>query len=80
MNEERRLFYVGITRARRTLCLSMSRCRRRYGETVDCQPSRFIDELPADDLAFDNASQGAKVTQQTGRAHLAGIRAMLADG
>lgn len=46
--EERRLFYVGITRARHRLTLSSCRTRRRGGELVDRQPSRFLAEVPAE--------------------------------
>jgi len=38
--------YVGLTRARESLTLSYARRRRRYGELVKCEPSRFLDELP----------------------------------
>jgi len=44
--EERRLMYVGITRARESLTLSYAGSRRRYGEHVSCEPSRFLGELP----------------------------------
>ncbi|MDX1735436.1 MAG: UvrD-helicase domain-containing protein, partial [Halioglobus sp.] len=53
VEEERRLAYVGITRAQRTLALTMALKRNQYGNTVDCEPSRFIDELPAEDVRFD---------------------------
>ncbi len=46
--EERRLFYVGITRARQQLYITCSATRRKYGEVMDTQPSRFLDELPED--------------------------------
>jgi superfamily I DNA/RNA helicase len=46
--EERRLFYVGITRARHRLTLSGCRTRRRGGELVNRQPSRFVREVPAE--------------------------------
>jgi ATP-dependent DNA helicase Rep len=46
--EERRLMYVGITRARENLTLSYVRKRRRFGEVISCEPSRFLEELPAD--------------------------------
>ncbi len=46
LEEERRLAYVGITRARRTLGISFAYRRRLYGNWVDCVPSRFCDELP----------------------------------
>ncbi len=50
IEEERRLTYVGITRAQRTLTLSLSAKRKQFGETTDTTPSRFLEELPADDL------------------------------
>ena len=46
MEEERRLCYVAITRAKQTLCVSYARQRMLYGRTNSCLPSRFIDELP----------------------------------
>jgi superfamily I DNA/RNA helicase len=46
IEEERRLFYVGITRARKYLTLSMSRSRLRMGKTHPTNPSRFLFEIP----------------------------------
>ena len=46
LDEERRLFYVGITRARDRLYLSAPRRRMLRGKTVDVTPSRYMDELP----------------------------------
>jgi DNA helicase-2/ATP-dependent DNA helicase PcrA len=46
MEEERRLFYVGITRAMRKLYLSHARSRRRNGETMQCIPSSFLKPIP----------------------------------
>lgn len=46
IEEERRLFYVGITRARFQLTLSTARKRRRYGEHIAPEPSRFLQEIP----------------------------------
>jgi len=46
--EERRLFYVGITRARRRLYLSLAMTRAQYGETAVAMPSRYLQEIPAD--------------------------------
>ncbi|MCS7089467.1 MAG: UvrD-helicase domain-containing protein [Verrucomicrobiota bacterium] len=48
VEEERRLLYVGMTRAMETLHLSYCRARRKYGELVPCHPSRFLKELPAE--------------------------------
>ena len=46
--EERRLFYVGITRAKDKLYLSLCRTRKKFGNTIERQPSRFLDEVPED--------------------------------
>ncbi len=48
LEEERRLCYVGITRARRRLVLTGAARRRVFGEYQSSEPSRFIDEIPAD--------------------------------
>ena len=47
LEEERRLCYVGMTRARRQLVLTGAARRRVFGEYQSCQPSRFLDEIPA---------------------------------
>ena len=46
--EERRLFYVGITRARKRLHLSLAMTRAQFGEVSVAMPSRFLQEIPAD--------------------------------
>ncbi len=48
LEEERRLFYVAITRAKKHLFLSMARKRKRYGKDVASNPSRFLFEIPKD--------------------------------
>jgi DNA helicase-2/ATP-dependent DNA helicase PcrA len=45
--EERRLFYVGITRARKRLHLSLAMTRAQFGEVTVAMPSRFLQEIPA---------------------------------
>jgi len=50
LEEERRLAYVGITRAEKTLTLSHAKMRQRFGEVQHCEPSRFLFELPEEDL------------------------------
>ena len=55
IDEERRLMYVGITRAQRSLHLSYCRRRKRAGEAVECQPSRFLGELAQEDLRWAGA-------------------------
>jgi len=47
LEEERRLCYVGMTRAREQLCLSYAELRRMFGSENHCRPSRFLDEIPA---------------------------------
>lgn len=53
IEEERRLMYVGITRARETLTLTFAGTRRQYGEKLETIPSRFLDELPEEDLKWE---------------------------
>lgn len=50
IEEERRLAYVGITRAQRSLTFTMAAKRKQFGEIQTTSPSRFIDELPQDDI------------------------------
>ncbi len=57
IEEERRLAYVGITRAQRTLTFSYCTHRKRYGDVAECQPSRFLSELPSDDLEWTAKKQ-----------------------
>ena len=79
--EERRLAYVGVTRAQRTLVMTCAERRRRAGELTRCDPSRFLQELPADDLRWEG--RGAKLSteekQARGKAQLANLKAMLGD-
>jgi DNA helicase-2/ATP-dependent DNA helicase PcrA len=48
LEEERRLFYVGLTRAKRKIYLSHARTRRRAGEVIRCRRSNFVDRIPAE--------------------------------
>ena len=81
VEEERRLFYVGLTRARQTLLLSYSEKRRRYGSIEACTPSRFLDELPAKELHWEGREpeRDAEHTRELAAAHLARMAALL-DG
>jgi len=55
--EERRLFYVALTRAKRRLTLSACRARRRRGELKEAQPSPFIQEIPRELLDFQELEE-----------------------
>ncbi|TNF92143.1 MAG: ATP-dependent DNA helicase Rep [Gammaproteobacteria bacterium] len=77
IEEERRLAYVGITRAQRSLTLSYTSKRRRYGDDLTCEPSRFLDELPRDHLHFDGDEKSGEDKKETGQAHLAHLKALL---
>lgn len=81
LEEERRLAYVGITRAQRSLTITYAQKRRKYGEDTPCEPSRFLSELPEDALHWEG-KPGVELSQEEvkdhGNAHMANIRAMLA--
>ncbi|MDD5273837.1 MAG: DNA helicase Rep [Methylovulum sp.] len=80
IEEERRLAYVGITRAQRTLTFSYCTHRKRYGEISECEPSRFLNELPADDLEWVNKKQlPAEVRKERGKASIASLKTMLSQ-
>ncbi|MGK0544901.1 DNA helicase Rep [Halomonas cupida] len=79
VEEERRLAYVGITRARRTLTMTLARQRKAYGELMDCVPSRFLDELPPDDLEWEGRAdrEDPDRKQERGKSAIAGLRSLL---
>ena len=60
LEEERRLFYVAITRAKHKLWLTYANTRYKFGSLVQNEPSRFIEELPADHLDRSFAGGGAR--------------------
>lgn len=63
IDEERRLFYVGITRARKSLILTRTEQRKRYGALRGVAPSRFLNEIPNDTLK--NYSQGVRPIEKS---------------
>lgn len=74
IEEERRLMYVGITRARETLTLSYAANRKQFGEKYETIPSRFIDELPQEDLLFEGVGEPDKASsQKRGKATLSAL-------
>jgi ATP-dependent DNA helicase Rep len=81
IEEERRLAYVGITRARRSLTFTLARRRKRYGEIVHTEPSRFLAELPEHDLVWDDRRKcDPETAKARGMAHLASLRGLLDGG
>ena len=78
VEEERRLAYVGITRAQKTLTFTLCKERRQYGELLKPEPSRFLYELPQDDLEWETERKPvtAEERMERGQAHIANIRAM----
>ena len=80
IEEERRLMYVGITRAQRSLQISYCNKRRQGKDWQSCEASRFIKELPADDMTFAGAQPTGstpEVSKDEGMAKLARLKAML---
>ena len=79
--EERRLCFVGITRAQRSLTFTLTRRRRRYGQWRDITPSRFLEEIDAELLRWEGI--GVQKTEEESRATAAeamsAIRAMLGN-
>ena len=78
VEEERRLAYVGITRARKTLAFTFAAKRRQFGEIIDCAPSRFLDEIPPEDLEWEGSEEApVEQKQARGKAALSNLRDML---
>lgn len=80
IEEERRLAYVGITRARQVLTMSLARRRRRGGETVASLPSRFLEELPQDKLEWFGlvGERDETKSKALAHSHLATLKTLLA--
>lgn len=78
LQEERRLLYVGITRAKIQLWMSYSKLTRKFGEHVRLKPSRFFDEIPAEEIQRDGADPVADAARKKERASagLAAIEAL----
>jgi len=79
VEEERRLAYVGITRAQRELIFTYARERRQFGEVSRTEASRFLHELPQDELSWELAQtkQSVEHKQATAKMGVANLRDML---
>ncbi len=78
VEEERRLMYVGITRAQRELTFTMCKERRQFGELIKPTQSRFLDELPFDDVEWEMTKKPVSQEERMakGQAHIANLKAM----
>ncbi|TXZ06924.1 DNA helicase Rep [Vibrio mimicus] len=78
VEEERRLMYVGITRAQRELTFIVCKERRQFGELIKPSQSRFLDELPQDDIEWEVKKKPVSQEERMvkGQAHIANLRAM----
>jgi ATP-dependent DNA helicase Rep len=78
VEEERRLAYVGITRAQRNLTITYCRQRKRYGELELCEASRFLEELPQEDLDWRNKRvKDPEAQKERSKASIAQLKSML---
>lgn len=81
LDEERRLFYVGITRARERLTLTYCAKRSRYGTTERCSPSRFIEEIPKTMYEFTDYEKLMKepASEEEAENFFADLHSLLSD-
>ena len=79
IEEERRLAYVGITRAQRELIFTYARERRQFGDTIRTEASRFLHELPQDDLSWEltQTKKSVEQKQQSAQMGVARMRQLL---
>lgn len=80
VEEERRLMYVGITRAQKYLTISYAKTRQRFGEELTCDPSRFLEELPTKYIDWADKKQSSpEQLKETADAYIANLTALLDD-
>jgi ATP-dependent DNA helicase Rep len=77
LEEERRLMYVGITRAQRSLTITWCGKRKRAGEWAECEPSRFLAELDQAELRQSGQDSDPAAAKEDGKRRLANLKAML---
>jgi len=74
MDEERRLFYVAVTRAMQTLTITHCAGRKKYGQLLPCHPSPFLNELPPELVEHSDAKSKQPVAPESGKNLFAAIR------
>jgi superfamily I DNA/RNA helicase len=81
VDEERRLFYVGVTRAMRSLTITHCRQRVRYGTPMHCEPSRFLTEMEGEGVVRKNFEDlmSTPVTEQQFENSFARLRELLSE-
>ncbi len=77
MEEERRLMYVAMTRARHRLTLSLARARKRFGKTEKSAPSPFLKEIDPESLYWADRDTDSEAASEEIESQMAAIRAML---
>lgn len=79
IEEERRLAYVGITRARQSLTMTLAGKRKLFGEIINCTVSRFMDELPEDNLEREGfGNENPEVIKEKGKKSLDALKDLFA--
>jgi len=79
LDEERRLFYVAVTRAMQTLSISHCGGRKKYGQLLPCQPSPFLKELPEELVEHSDSKTKAPVAQESGKNLFAAMRSAISE-
>jgi superfamily I DNA/RNA helicase len=78
LDEERRLFYVAVTRAMQTLTISHCGGRKKYGQVLPCQPSPFLKELPEELVEHSGSKSKTPVEPESGKNLFAAMRKAVA--
>jgi len=77
MDEERRLFYVAVTRAQERLSISHCESRKKYGQALPCHPSPFLKEIPEELIEHANETAKQPVKPESGKSMFDMMRAAL---
>ena len=80
LDEERRLFYVAVTRAMQTLTITHCAGRKKYGQLLPCHPSPFLNELPPELVEHSDSKSKQPVAQESGKNLFAAIRQAIGEG